>query len=515
MKSYPFSEVVTDVTAKFTKIKAFNYQRKGQYKIIDQGKGPVAGYTDDASLVNGYLLPVVVFGDHTRALKYVDEPIALGADGAKALWVNSDLASARYIYYYLRSIQIKEAGYSRHFKFLKEVRIPIPFKDGAPDFDAQIRIAHLLGKVEGLIAQRKQHLQQLDDLLKSVFLEMFGDPVRNEKGWTPAPLEQLGSINRGVSKHRPRNDPKLLGGPHPLIQTGEVSSAGTYITTYTQTYSDLGFSQSKRWPAGTLCITIAANIAQTGILTFDACFPDSVVGFLAHEGESNTLYVLGLFWFFQAILEKNAPAAAQKNINLEILRALLVPKPPIELQNQFAAVVEKVEALKSRYQKSLADLEALYGALSQQAFKEGLDLSRMALPAAPIEGEDPVSAAVPAPITAPVIELPETDLQLPGLQDRTQLAPLLRFWLEAYRTQLGSAAFSLESFIAAAHTRLAELHPDNDFELRASDYEHVKAWVFEALDSGRLRQERNQVYCVIETQETVLGNLIELKACQT
>lgn len=344
---------------------------------------------------------------------------------------------------------------------------------------------------------------------------MFGDPVRNEKGWTPAPLEQLGSINRGVSKHRPRNDPKLLGGPHPLIQTGEVSSAGTYITTYTQTYSDLGFSQSKRWPAGTLCITIAANIAQTGILTFDACFPDSVVGFLAHEGESNTLYVLGLFWFFQAILEKNAPAAAQKNINLEILRALLVPKPPIELQNQFAAVVEKVEALKSRYQKSLADLEALYGALSQQAFKEGLDLSRMALPAAPIEGEDPVSAAVPAPITAPVIELPETDLQLPGLQDRTQLAPLLRFWLEAYRTQLGSAAFSLESFIAAAHTRLAELHPDNDFELRASDYEHVKAWVFEALDSGRLRQERNQVYCVIETQETVLGNLIELKACQT
>lgn len=238
MKSLPFSEVVIDVTAKFTKIKASDYQGQGQYKIIDQGKGPVAGYTDDANLVNGHLLPVVVFGDHTRALKYVDEPIALGADGAKALWVNSDLASARYVYYYLRSIQIKEAGYSRHFKFLKEVEIPIPFKDGAPDFDDQIRIAHLLGKVEGLIAQRKQHLQQLDDLLKSVFLEMFGDPVRNEKGWTPAPLGQLGSINRGVSKHRPRNDPKLLDGPHPLIQTGEVSNAGTYITTYTQTYSD-------------------------------------------------------------------------------------------------------------------------------------------------------------------------------------------------------------------------------------------------------------------------------------
>lgn len=257
---------------------------------------------------------------------------------------------------------------------IEKLEIPLP------SLNDQVRIAHLLGKVEKLIAQRKQHLQQLDELLKSVFLEMFGDPVRNEKRWQTAPLEQLGSINRGVSKHRPRNEPKLLGGRHPLIQTGEVSNAGTYITSYTQTYSDLGFAQSKLWPAGTLCITIAANIAQTGILTFDACFPDSVVGFLALKTESNALYVHGLFCFFQAILEKNAPAAAQKNINLEILRGLVVPKPPIELQDKFAKVVEKIEALKYSCQQSLADLEALYGALSQKAFKGELDLSGVPLP---------------------------------------------------------------------------------------------------------------------------------------
>lgn len=395
----------------------------------------------------------------------------------------------KYLYFFLKSQRQKMlgdafGGAQPHInqKYVKDFKIPLP------PLDDQIRIAHLLGKVEELITQRKQHLQQLDDLLKSVFLEMFGDPVRNEKGWTPAPLEQLGSINRGVSKHRPRNDPKLLGGPHPLIQTGEVSNAGTYITTYTQTYSDLGFAQSKLWPAGTLCITIAANIAQTGILTFDACFPDSVVGFLAHEGESNTLYVLGLFWFFQAILEKNAPAAAQKNINLEILRALSVPKPPIELQSEFSTIVEKVEALRSRYQQSLTDLEALYAALSQKAFKGKLDLSRVALPAAPIERESPVAASVPAPITTPAIELPETDLLLPALQDRTQLAPLLRFWLATYCAQLGRVAFSLERFTAAAQTRLAELHPDNDFELHPSDYEIIKAWAFEALAAGALTQ---------------------------
>jgi restriction endonuclease S subunit len=256
---------------------------------------------------------------------------------------------------------------------LRKIEIP------TPPLNDQIRIAHLLGKVEGLIAQRKQHLQQLDDLLKSVFLEMFGDPIRNENGWDKKPLAKLGNLDRGVSKHRPRNAPELLGGSYPLIQTGEVSNAGTYITVFTQTYSDLGFSQSKLWPAGTLCITIAANIAQTGILTFDACFPDSVVGFSADEEESNPLYVLGLLWFFQRILEKNAPAAAQKNINLKILRELEVPAPPIELQNQFATTVENVEGLKSRYQISLTDLENLYGALSQKAFKGELDLSRVPL----------------------------------------------------------------------------------------------------------------------------------------
>ncbi|MOA37323.1 hypothetical protein D3C78_1589030 [compost metagenome] len=112
-----------------------------------------------------------------------------------------------------------------------------------------------------------------------------------------------------------------------------------------------------------------------------------------------------------------------------------------------------------------------------------------------------MAAAVPAPVTTPVIELPETDLLLPALQDRAQLAPLLRFWLEAYRTQLGGAAFSLERFIAAAQTRLAELPPDNDFILGASDYDAIKAWVFEALAVGALTQTFDDD-----------GNLIELKA---
>jgi type I restriction enzyme S subunit len=174
----------------------------------------------------------------------------------------------------------------------------------------------------------------------------------------------------------------LLGGKYPLIQTGDVANSGTYITGYMQTYSEIGLKQSKLWKKGTLCITIAANIAKTGILTFDACFPDSVVGFKQNINECNILYAHFLFGFFQQILEKSAPQSAQKNINLEILRNLTVPKPPITLQNKFSSIVEKVEAIKTKYQVSLEELENLYGSLSQRAFKGELDLSRVPLESA-------------------------------------------------------------------------------------------------------------------------------------
>lgn len=355
-----------------------------------------------------------------------------------------------------------------------------------PDYDDQIRIAHLLTKVEGLITQRKQHLQQLDDLLKSVFMEMFGDPVRNEKGWETAPLEKLGSVNRGVSKHRPRNDPKLLGGIHPLIQTGEVSNAGTYITSYRQTYSDIGFAQSKQWPVGTLCITIAANIAQTSILTFKACFPDSVVGFIADTNEANPLYVHGLFWFFQSILEKNAPAAAQKNINLEILRSLVVPKPPIHLQKQFATRVEKVEALKSRYQQNLNDLESLYGALSQQAFKGELDLSQVPLLAESeekrIETSNDVKISIPLSDFFRYPDISTIDIKTTEGR-KTFLTQMLSSWLE----QFTHKPFSPTDFMRSVQNKLWGL-TDGELHLNKDDYDQIKNRVFEALKAEKLEQ---------------------------
>ena len=233
--------------------------------------------------------------------------------------------------------------------------------------EEQHQIAESLDKVSELIALRKEQLAKLDQLVKSRFIELFGDPVSNSNNLPELTLPELGDFGRGVSKHRPRNDPKLLGGEYPLIQTGEVANAQLYITEYENTYSELGFKQSKLWQAGTLCITIAANIAKTAILTFDACFPDSVVGFKANE-KTNNIFMHYWFSFFQAILEAQAPESAQKNINLKILSELKIIVPPIELQNQFAAFVEQTDKSKLAIQQSLDKLELLKKSLMQEYF---------------------------------------------------------------------------------------------------------------------------------------------------
>ena len=214
-----------------------------------------------------------------------------------------------------------------------------------PSLNKQTEIATNLNNVSRVIEARKQELQLLDNLIKARFVEMFGDPVSNSMNLPEATLPELGEFGRGVSKHRPRNAPELLGGAYPLVQTGEVAASDLYIMSYTSTYSEFGFQQSKMWDKGTLCITIAANIAKTAILGFDACFPDSIVGFNANEKTDN-IFIHYWFSFFQSILEAQAPESAQKNINLKILSELKVIVPSMVKQKEFIAFVQQVDKSK-------------------------------------------------------------------------------------------------------------------------------------------------------------------------
>ncbi|MGY5763119.1 restriction endonuclease subunit S [Vibrio cincinnatiensis] len=196
------------------------------------------------------------------------------------------------------------------------------------------------------IAEEKAQLVKEKKIKKQKALPPISEdekPFELPSGWEWCHLPDLGELARGKSKHRPRNDPKLYeNGNIPLVQTGDVAHANGTILTYTAKYNEFGLAQSQLWPKGTLCITIAANIADTATLGFDACFPDSVVGYTPYDKEIPTVYFDYFIKTAKENLERFAPSTAQKNINLEILSNVLVPCPPIQ---QFPRIVEKVNLL--------------------------------------------------------------------------------------------------------------------------------------------------------------------------
>ena len=184
--------------------------------------------------------------------------------------------------------------------------------------------------------------------------------------WEYKTLDQLGEVSRGRSKHRPRNDPSLFGGKYPFIQTADVKAANFYITEYDTTYNEKGLAQSRLWNPGTLCITIAANIADTGILAMDACFPDSVMGFLPYEGIADVRFVKYCFDILQQNCKKISQGAAQDNLSWEKLSTILFPAPPIEVQTKIADILSTYDNLIENNKKQIKLLEEA----AQRLYKE-------------------------------------------------------------------------------------------------------------------------------------------------
>lgn len=334
----------------------------GAYPIY--GSGGVMGYADDY-LCEANTVVIGRKGSINNPI-YVEEPF-WNVDTAFGLVARENMLLPRYLYFFCVHYDFNKLNTTVTIPSLTKANL-LKIEMNVPGIDEQKKIIEKLDSIVKLIQLQKEQIKQLDTLIKSRFVELFGDPVSNPCRLPEATLPELGELGRGVSKHRPRNAPELLGGSYPLIQTGEVASANLYITSYSNTYSEMGFRQSKMWNKGTLCITIAANIAKTAILGFDACFPDSVVGFNANE-RTNNIYIHYWFSFFQTILEAQAPESAQKNINLKILNELKVIVPSVDKQNEFADFVRQIDKLKVTTQKTLEKLQLLFDALMQEYFK--------------------------------------------------------------------------------------------------------------------------------------------------
>lgn len=175
--------------------------------------------------------------------------------------------------------------------------------------------------------------------------------------WKEYRISELGKIGRGKSKHRPRNDKILYGGEYPFIQTGDVKKANFYINKHNESYNEVGLAQSKLWDEGTLCITIAANIADTAILKYPACFPDSIVGFIPYKDISDIRFVKYYFDIYKKHMEAISMGATQNNLSIKKLESLKFIFPNLQTQERIADVLSTYDDLIENNSKRIEILE--------------------------------------------------------------------------------------------------------------------------------------------------------------
>jgi len=364
-----FTEVFEDVTKRGRKLQTSEYKENGKYAIIDQGQNDIAGYTDEEDGVFTDV-PAIVFGDHTRVVKYIDVPCYLGADGVKLLKAKIPNPNYKYLYYLLLHADIPDTGYNRHFKWLKEVNINLP------DDIKQQKIVEMLDKVNDLIFLRKQQLAKLDELVKARFVELFGDPVKNDMGWKTTLLKNATSkIGSGAT-------PK--GGKESYQAEGITLIRSMNVHDGRFEYKDLAHitdEQAKQLDN----VTIEENdvfINITGASVARSCIvPKHILPARVNQHVAiircitsmlNPIFANNMFLNYsfkgQLLDIGETGGATRQAITKQQLESLEVILPPLELQNQFAAFVEQTDKSKLAIQKSLDKLETLKKSLMQKYF---------------------------------------------------------------------------------------------------------------------------------------------------
>lgn len=360
-KMVPFTDIFVDVTSKATKIPKENYLAQGNYQIIDQGKNDIAGYTNEHSGIFAET-PAIVFGDHTRILKYVDQPLFIGADGVKLLKSKLSDVNYRYLYYALCSVQIENTGYNRHFKWLKKSQIPLP------PLDEQKRIAKNLDLASEIVKDYKDQLAELDKLVQSVFYEIFGDPVTNEKGWDCKPLSKTTQIVTGNTP--PRNCKDNYGHCIEWIKTDNITDA-LYVTQASEYLSERGAEIGRLVDADAILMACIAgsikSIGRVAIANRKVAFNQQINAVIANEYD--TLFLYWLFRMTQRYIQSTINMSLKGILSKGKLEKLVFIAPPLPLQAHFSSIATEIEAQKAQIQQALTEAENLFNSLMQEYFE--------------------------------------------------------------------------------------------------------------------------------------------------
>lgn len=373
MEKVNFDNVLVDVSAGNIKLLSINYLDEGFYPIVDQGKELIIGFTNKEQDLVKSIPPYIIFGDHTRILKYIDFPFAMGADGIKVLKVRDEnILFAKYVYYYLNFVNIPNTGYNRHFKYLKDIQIPLP------PLEEQKRIATLLDTADSLRQKDKELLQKYDALAQSLFLEMFGDTINNPKKWDLRLVEELAKKEKHSMKAGPFGSSlkkefyvskgyKIYG--QEQVIKNDFNFGNYYIDE--KRFKSL---ESCKVNKGDILISLVGTYGKIAIVP--DVFEPGIINPRLMKITPNTDIIRSDF--FKILLQSKTTEVQLKSqsrggtmdiINLGIIKKVQIPVPPIELQNQFAEQIQLIEKQKELVQENLAKSEALFMGLLGESFK--------------------------------------------------------------------------------------------------------------------------------------------------
>ncbi len=371
LQKAPFLDVFKDVSGGNIKTPQKEFLGEGEIPVIDQGQELIAGYVNDKTRVCKTSPPVIVFGDHTRAIKYVDFEFAMGADGTKVL-VPKIEGHTKYLFYALSAINLPNAGYSRHYKFLKKTVIPLP------PLAEQKRIAGILDAADSLRAKRREALAQLDTLLQSTFLDMFGDPVTNPMGWEVRQLPDLVTNEKHSLKRGPFGGAlkkeifvpdgfKVYEQKHVIYNDFDI---GKYFIDE-HDYTRLDAFKVK---PDDLLISCSGTIGRIAVVPHSATagvMNQALLKIRLDESRMLNSYFVGLWTsqpFEQQVLGMTHGTGMKNMKSMKELKSIDFITPPTDLQRRYAAIVESVEQQKAQMRTHLAELDALFASLQSRAF---------------------------------------------------------------------------------------------------------------------------------------------------
>lgn len=393
--SKPFIDCIQKVSLERNKqIQASQYQQNGTFPIIDQGQEMIAGWTDDKQTIINSNLPIIIFGDHTRVLKYIDFPFALGADGTKLVKPCASDFNVKYFYFYLRTLNIPSKGYNRHFKILKEQMIQ------CPPLPEQKKIAAVLSKLQKAIEIQDNILSSLRDLKKSMMHRLFSYGLKGEKrkkteiglipdGWEVASIGQAFSVTK-----KPKNIKYSDYSRIPFVPMDFIDFGGVRLSKF-EMRSPNKISSGTYFNEGDILIAKITPSFENGKQSIIVNIPNhfgvattEIIPINEFSGKGNKYYLF--YYLLKAdvrtmIASKMEGSTGRQRVPVDTLMSVRIPLPSLSEQQEIANILQTIDHKIEIHEGKKASYQNLFKTMLNKLMTETIRVNELDIDTAEVE----------------------------------------------------------------------------------------------------------------------------------